>query len=655
MRLGVCYYPEHWDPALWPRDAARMAELGLSIVRIGEFSWSRIEPARGAYDWEWLDLAIETLAGAGLDIMLGTPTATPPKWMIDAHPDMLAWDKEGRPRRFGSRRHYCFSSEAYREECSRIVMQMASRYGAHPSVTSWQTDNEYGCHDTVRSYSPAALAAFRLWLRKRYGEIAALNDAWGTVFWSQVYSSFEEVDLPNLTVTEPNPAHVLDFYRFSSDQVISFNRMQTDILRKHAPSCDVYHNFMGFFTDFDHFQLSNDIDVAGWDSYPLGFLDVGPYALDDKQRYMRQGHPDFAAFHHDLYRACGRGRFAVLEQQPGPVNWAHHNPAPLNGMVRLWTHEAAAHGAELTSYFRWRQAPFAQEQWHAGLLRSDDAPAAAYEEVEKAHKELKSLENEGPTKKTATHADIAMVFSYETQWMSEIQPQGARWNYLGLFYEWYAAARRFGCNIDILAPGAALQKYSVVLTPSLFHISDSAMRAYGETDAALVFGPRCGSKTEAMQTPSNLAPGPLQSLLPVRVMHSESFPEAHKESGRYSGEAVYGRIWLDRLETELAPIATTDDGAGLLFRQERRWLFAAWPDSAFLTRVLGDVFSEAGLDAAILPEGVRKRSNGDCVWTLNYNAAPAALSDMEKDLGGKVLLGNAEQLAPAGLLVRKKQ
>ncbi|PZP08158.1 MAG: beta-galactosidase, partial [Sphingomonas hengshuiensis] len=235
MRLGCCYYPEHWPEEWWADDATRMAEMGLSRVRIGEFAWSRIEPTPGRYDWDWLDRAIATLHAAGLGVILGTPTATPPKWLVDAMPDMLAIDADGRPRRFGSRRHYCFSHAGYRAECARIVAALAERYGNHPAVVAWQIDNEYGCHDTAISYSDAAAAGFRRWLAERYGTVEALNTAWGNVFWSMEYRTFAEIAPPHLTVTEANPAHRIDWRRFASDEVVSFNRVQVDIVRAASP------------------------------------------------------------------------------------------------------------------------------------------------------------------------------------------------------------------------------------------------------------------------------------------------------------------------------------------------------------------------------------------------------------------------------------
>ena len=233
--IGVCYYPEHWPKELWEKDAADMAALGITYVRIGEFMWSTLQPsppppppASAVYDWSVLDQALEILGRHGLKVILGTPTACPPKWLIDAHPDVLPYDARETPRKFGSRRHYSFSSTTFREHTVAICSAMAERYGKHPAVVGWQLDNEYGCHDTVRTYDPGARLAFREWLATRYGDVAALNAAWGSKFWSAEYRSFDEVDLPCGTVTEASPSHRLDFLRFSSDQVAAPARARRD-------------------------------------------------------------------------------------------------------------------------------------------------------------------------------------------------------------------------------------------------------------------------------------------------------------------------------------------------------------------------------------------------------------------------------------------
>jgi beta-galactosidase len=621
--LGVCYYPEHWPEAQWAEDAARMAALGLTWVRIGEFAWSRMEPEPGRYDWAWLDRAIATLGQHGLKVVLGTPTATPPRWMIDRHPDMLALDKDGRPRGFGSRRHYCFSHPGYRSECARIVGAMAERYGRNPAVAAWQTDNEYACHATTLSYSNAARAGFRNWLAQKYQSPDALNRAWGNVFWSMEYEGFNEIGLPNLTVTEPNPAHVMDFRRFASDQVVSFNRLQTEIIRKHSP-CPIAHNYMGAMTDFDHYAVGADLDIASWDSYPLGFLvDRVPASPDHKRRFVRQGDPDFQAFHHDLYRAVGArrsggqaagGRWWVMEQQPGPVNWAPYNPDPLPGMARLWAWEAFAHGAEAVCYFRWRQAPFAQEQMHAGLLRPDSAPAQAFGEAEQVAKELAAMPEVGTAK-----ADVALVFDYASDWAWATQPQGRGFSHLWLAFHMYRGLRRLGLNVDILPPDTAdLSAYKLVLAPGLFTLPEPLKAALAAHKGTAILGPRTNSKTPNFSIPVPLPPA-LPGLDAV-IARVETLPPDVPVPLAQGGALLN---WREKLEGGAEVVEVSEDGWPALVASGKLHYLGGWPDDEALTRILMRACAAEGIETDPLPEGLRRRDSATHRFLFNYNPVPA--------------------------------
>ena len=609
--LGVCYYPEQWDEAVWDTDATRMAELGLTWVRIGEFAWSRMEPQPGHYDWTWLDRAIEVLGSKGLKVVLGTPTATPPRWMIARHPDMLAVDDQGRTRGFGSRRHYDFSHQGYRTECAKIVGQMAVRYGKNPYVAAWQTDNEYACHNTVLSYSAAATEQFRLWLARKYQSIDALNRAWGNVFWSMEYAAFEDIDLPNLTVTEANPAHVMAFRRFASDEVVSFNRLQTDIIRKHS-AAPIAHNFMGQVTDFDHFAVGADLDIASWDAYPIGFLsDRGFASAEHKRAFLRQGDPDFQAFHHDLYRAVGRGRWWIMEQQPGPVNWAPWNPDPLPGMARLWAWEAFAHGAEAVCYFRWRQAPFAQEAMHAGLLRPDSAPAPAFDEVAQVAGELALMPDVQPTA-----APVALVFDYASDWAWTTQPQGQDFSYFRLVFDMYRALRRLGLDVDILPPDCAdLSGYKLVLAPGVATLSDAMLAALGRFEGSALIGPRSNAKTADFAIPVPLPPN-----LPgveAKVMRVESFPPDVTVPLENGGVFKH---WREKVEG--VALESTADGFPALLRGGKLHYLCGWPDDVAADRILAGLCAAEGIATQTMPEGLRRRRAGDVTFLINYNATP---------------------------------
>ena len=625
--LGTCYYPEHWPEEVWHNDAARMAELGLTWVRIGEFAWGRIEPTPGDLRWDWLDRAIEVLGQAGLKVVLGTPTATPPRWVVDKHPDMLAVDAEGRPRKFGSRRHYCFSHTGYLDECRRIVTLMAERYGRNPHVEAWQTDNEYGCHDTILSYSEAARQAFRDWLAQRYQSPEALNRAWGNVFWSMDYATFDEVDLPNLTVTEPNPSHALDFRRFSSDQVVRFNRVQTEIIHAHSDA-PIAHNYMGRVTDFDHYKVGDDLDIASWDSYPLGFLENVVGAEDaHKRRYNRQGDPDFQAFHHDLYRAVGRGRWWVMEQQPGPVNWAPYNPAPLPGMVRLWSWEAFAHGAEAVCYFRWRQAPFAQEQMHAGLLRPDSAEAPAMKEARQVAAEIAKAPEVQPVQ-----APAALIFDYESDWAWTVQPHGAGLSCFGVVLDCYRALRRAGLSVDIIrAEAAALAGYKAIFAPGLMILHEDLKAALQASEAQVVLGPRAGARTRDMAIPSALPPG-----LPgvdLRVARVESM-RPDMPLPLVGGGAIVG--YLDEIEGTGATILETTTGQPVAQQFGSLTYVAGWLDEAGFDRLIREITDRAGLAVRPMPEGVRIRDTSTERFWFNYS--------------NKTVTTEAGDLPPAGVL-----
>ncbi len=621
--LGVCYYPEHWPQEMWAADAAEMVETGLTWVRIGEFAWSRIEAEPGTLTWDWLDDAVETLGAAGLKVIMGTPTATPPRWMLDKHPDMLAYDAEGRRRGFGSRRHYCFSHEGYREESRRITTLMAERYGANPHVQAWQTDNEYDCHDTAISYSPSARLAFQDWLAQRYQSTDAMNRAWGNVFWSMDYDGFDQVGLPNLTVTEPNPAHILAFRRFSSDQVVLFNKVQCDAIRKHSDA-PIVHNFMGRITSFDHYDVSRDLDIASWDSYPLGFLmDRNDAPEDFKSRYLRQGDPDFQAFHHDLYRTCGslrageapeNGRLWVMEQQPGPVNWAPWNPAPLPGMARLWAWEAFAHGAEAVCYFRWRQAPMAQEQMHAGLKRPDNAPAPALSEAAQVAAEIAQMPKAGTIR-----AQVALIFDFDSAYAWEAQPQGRDFDYFHLVYETYRALRASGLSVDILpADRRDYTGYTLIFAPGLLHLGTSRMAALASSGAQVVLGPRAGTRDTEMTMPTPLGPNILG--LDATIAFTESLPPAHPIALE-NGGSIWK--WFEALEGNADVIEATTDGRPAMVAFGALHYLAGWADPEALVRIVRQMAAKAGLDTLDLPEGLRVRDTATHRFWINYGAEPS--------------------------------
>ena len=601
MKLGVCYYPEHWPSSIWEADAAEMKSLGLSLVRIGEFAWSKLEPKEGEFNFEWLDQVVDILGDAGLKVILGTPSATPPRWVLDKFPDLLAWDEHGQPRGFGSRRHYCFSHDAYKHFAAVMAERIAKRYGNHPALYAWQTDNEYGCHDTIRSYSPLAKKAFQVWLREKYKSIAELNARWGNVFWSMEYNSFEQIDLPNLTVTEANPSHKMDFYRFSSDQVVAWNDAQLASIRAHSDK-PIFHNYMGRITEFDHFKLGREMEIATWDTYPLGFLeDRSDRSEEFKHKYQATGDPDFQAFHHDIYRAVGHGRWGIMEQQPGPVNWAPNNPAPAPGMVRVWTLEAMAHGAEFVAYFRWRQLPFGQEQMHTALKRPDNRPSTVLNEIKLINEELQKF---GDTQKPKPQ--VGLIFDYESQWAWEVQPQGEDFDYFRLVYDFYCGLRKLGIDVDIIPPDRkSLDDYAFILVPGLFSLNDGLLNSLANYNGELLLGPRTHSKTEDFHINSDI----VSELMDTNIKLDYVETIRASETREFESIGTFHR-WVEQLLVDDVAVKP------LIFKDKKTYL-GGWPDESTIVSILTDCLLRAGIKPQLQDEGVRLQ-NG---YLIDYGNA----------------------------------
>ena len=427
------------------------------------------------------------------------------------------------------------------------------------------------------------------------------------------YADFNDIGLPNLTVTEANPAHVMAFRRFASDEVVSFNRLQTEIIRKHS-AAPIAHNYMGAVTDFDHFDVGADLDIASWDSYPLGFLsDRIPAPAEHKRRFVRQGDPDFQAFHHDLYRAVGRGRWWIMEQQPGPVNWAPYNPDPLPGMARLWAWEAFAHGAEAVCYFRWRQAPFAQEQMHAGMLRPDSAPAPAFDEAAIVARELAQMPEQGTAR-----AEVGLMFDYASAWAWATQPQGRGFDHLWLVFHIYKGLRRLGLNVDILPPDTAdLSAYPLVLAPGVATLSGPFLAALAAHKGQSIIGPRSNSKTVEFSTPVPLPPNLLG--LAATVARVESLPPDVPVPLSHGGNFLH---WREKLETSATVVEASEDGFPALIAAGGLHYLAGWPDEAALDRILTAACHRAGIDTDPLPEGLRRRDSATHRFWFNYNPVP---------------------------------
>jgi len=509
--FGTDYYPEHWPEERWPEDARLMAEAGCNVVRLAEFAWSKMEPGEGEYDFGWLDRAIAILASHDIHIVLGTPTASPPPWLMAKNPELFRVCEDGQRMTFGTRREYCPNNPTYHDYTRRIVTRMAKHYADHPAVIGWQIDNEFG----DRCYCPVCARTFQDWLRRRYGSLDVLNQKWGTVFWSHIYTDWNEIPLPLKTGRSPNPGLALDFFRFSSDSYLAYQQMQIDILRKMCPGHFITHNFMGFgYECINYFDLARNLDFVAWDNYPRGFWDM-----------QAEINPSQAALSHDTMRGLKRQNFWVMEQQAGPSGWETVSTAPRPGELRLWAYQSIAHGADAIVFFRWRTARFGtEEHWH-GILDHHGNPGRRYDEIKRMGDEINRVGEmiAGATLRPA----VAMILSYDSRFAFQVQANNPAFSYSHHFSHIYRALHSRHILVDIVAPTDDLSSYRLVIAPALYILSDDTaanLRRFVQEGGVLVVTPRTGVKDEANTVVNQRLPGLLAELCGVEVEEYDSMP-----------------------------------------------------------------------------------------------------------------------------------
>jgi len=507
--FGVDYYPEHWPEERWPEDARLMSEAGMNIVRLAEFAWSRMEPEDGRFDFDWLDRALAILNRHGIQAVLGTPTASPPPWLMQNHPEIFRGRIDGLRMTYGNRREYCPNNPIYHDYSRRIVEKMAAHYASHPGVIGWQIDNEFG----DRCFCPVCRQKFQQWLKERYPSLDDLNAKWGTVFWSHVYNDWSEIPVPLSTGGSPNPGLGLEFSRFSSDSYVAYQKMQVDILRQLCPGHFITHNFMGFGYDLlNYFDLAKDLDLVAWDNYPR-----------TQWRMEAEVPPSRMALGHDTMRGLKGKNFWMMEQQAGPGGWELVSVPPRPGELRLWAYQAIAHGADGMVFFRWRTARFGTEEYWHGLLDHDGTPGRRYQEIKEMGAEIKKVGDQ--ILGAAVKPSIALLLSYDSRFAFQIQGNNPGFSYYQHFHDVYTSFFNQNVMVDIISGNEDLSPYQVIVAPALHVLKQELadrLVDYVKSGGVLVLTPRTGVKDDFNTVVNQRLPGLLKDLYGVEVEEYDS-------------------------------------------------------------------------------------------------------------------------------------
>ncbi|HEV2276102.1 MAG TPA: beta-galactosidase [Acidobacteriaceae bacterium] len=648
--LGAAWYPEQWPESQWDKDLEKMEACHIHLVRVGEFAWSRMEPAEGKYDFVWLDHAIEKAAQHHIVVVLGTPTAAPPAWLTTRYPETLRVDENGRPAEHGNRQQFSFTDPKYRSFARAIAEQMAIRYGHNPNVVGWQLDNEYAEPD----FGPSARTQFHAWLNAKYGAIGKLNELWTTAYWSQTYDNFDEIPV---RADHENPALLLDWKHFVSDTWKSYSQNQIDGIRPHAdPRQFITTNTMGWFDGFDSYVVHTNLDIAAWDDY------IREPVYD----------PAINGATHDLTRGFKRKNFWVMETEPAFVNWRPTNNALDRGQVREMAWQAIGHGADAVEYWQWRSALNGQEQYHGTLVGADGEPVPVYAEIQQVGAEF---EKAGPALAgTSPHSSVAILESYDSRWAIDFQRHAAKFDPVAELISFYRPLQEMTQAVDIVAPEAPLDGYKLVEAPALNVLPEATAQHlidYVKHGGNLVLGPRSAMKDGYNALYPQRQPGPLADLLGGRVEEFYALEDPVPVTGEdASGSA---KVWAELLSTN-----SPETKVLMRYGASNGWLdgqpavitrkvgsgsityIGAWLDDGLL-RKLTATFVQASQVAPVLPnvpagvEVCRRTGNGKTlIIVINHMASgqsislPSAMTDL---LSGSTASLSQLQLPPHGVAV----
>jgi beta-galactosidase len=525
FHIGAAYYPEHWPGEGWKEDIRLMQQAGLNTVRMGDFAWSTLEPEEGRYEFDWLRRAIAQLAEAGIESVLCTPTAAPPAWLVSKYPDILPVDEHGLRVQFGNRCHYCVNSPEFHHAVQGLVKQMASAFGDHPHVIGWQIDNEFNrvC------YCPRCQGLFQDYLAGRYGTLEQLNAHWTTAYWSQTYSTWDQIPIP---IGLHNPGLMLEFKHFITRSYKRFLQMQIDELRPRLPAGRwITHNFMNWYDGFDHYAINESLDMAAWDWY----VGMGHH------NYLSSG----AA--HDLVRGYKRRNFWLIETQPASVNWSSINNALDKGEARAMAWHAVGHGAEAVLYWQWRSALNGQEQYHGTLVDPSGQPRPFYFEAQRLASDFSAV-NE-LIAGSSVQADTALLNCYDSRWSIQWQPHHKDYDYVRHLLHYYRQLAAENICMDILSADEPLDGYKLVIAPALLVLNEQRvknLKRFVEGGGHLVLSVRCGMKDEYNALLPTRQPGALAELAGVEVEDYYALLEPVPVIAEgWKGESS---LWAERLQ-----------------------------------------------------------------------------------------------------------
>lgn len=654
---GAYYYPEHWNENEWERDLKKMHELGFEFTHFAEFAWAQLEPQEGVYDFSWLDKAVALADKYDLKVVMCTSTATPPVWLSRKYPEILLRDEQGNVMDHGARQHASFASPTYRKLAFRMIEALAKHYGNDSRIIGWQLDNEPAVQF---DYGKEALDGFRRFLREKYqDDIRKLNEAWGTAFWSQTYSSFDEINLPQFSLMFMNHHQILDYRRFAALQTNEFLDEQCRLIKKYARNQWVTTNYIPDY-DKGHIGGSKTLDFMSYTRYMVYGDNEGI-----GRRGFRIGNPLRIAMANDFFRPI-TGTYGVMELQPGQVNWGSINPQPYPGAVRLWLWSVFAGGSDFICTYRFRQPLYGTEQYHYGIVGTDGVTVTPggheYEQFMREIRGLRPVAREREAKPADyVKRTTAILWNPENYWSIDRQKQNHTWDTFKHVDKYYRALKSYGAPVDFISEEKDFSRYPVLVVPA-YQLADEALvkrwKEYVMEGGNLVLTCRTAQKDRMGRLPEAPFGSMISELTGDKIEFYDlllpDLPGTVRMDDCDYNWNTWGEILMPQSDNEVWATYTQEFYEGkpaVTFRKLGKgtvtYVGVDTTDGTLERKVLDKLYARLGISVMNLPYGVTMEYRNGFGIVLNY---ADRLYHFELPQGSKVLIGS-QDIPTAGVLV----
>lgn len=624
---GGDYNPEQWTHEIWQDDMRLLKNANIDTATINVFSWAKLQPNEETYDFSELDAIVEMLTREKFNIIMATSTAAIPAWMAKRYPEVMRAGNNGVRKKFGERHNFCPNSAVYKKYSVLLANKIAERYKNNKNIICWHICNEYGgiC------YCDNCEKEFRIWLKNKYKNINAVNEAWNTSFWSHTIYDWDEIVVPNILGDggwyRPYFAGLyLDYQRFNSESMLNCFKAERDAVKKHIPNALVTTNLMGPYKPLDYFKWAQEMDIVSWDNYPDRNTEWG-----------------YVAFTHDLMRGLKGKPFMLMEQTPSQQNWQKYCTLKQPGQMSAQSYQTIAHGADSVLFFQLRRSKGGCEKFHGAVIsHSGSDKTRVYNEVKELGAKLNTIGNKIVGAKTVS--EVALIFDWENYWAVEsTMGPNADLRYVDELYLYYKQFYKRNISVDIISDTTDFSKYKVVAAPVLYMVKQGvsdALERYVKNGGILITGYMSGIVNESDNVYLGGYPGPLRKLAGVWVEEIDALAPDQSNTVRLkSGNEYKCGFLCDVIHSEEAETIaeyTSNFYSGMpavtknKFGKGYVYYFGTKPEAECMNEIFGEILSSGKISSVLdenteLEVDVREKDGNKYFFIMNF-------SGMEKPL-----------------------